>query len=562
VRPRPIGVKGLGLAFAAAAALSAWLALRDLDAPGLYYDEVIQAVPAAEFLREGGRPLQIPGAKSVRLAGGWFPVLTQPYMGALKSQLLIPVFAAFGPSAAALRATTFAWGLAGCLFAALFAARLLGPAVGVATGALLALDPAFLFVSRHDWGSFALGLLLRCAGLWLAAVGLERLASQRGRRAAWLAASGLALGLGVYNKIDQLPAIAAAAAALALCFPRAAVGAVRGRAGAIAAFAAGLAAGAAPLAAAGLRGAAAVGSVAGDLRLGPDLAEKLFTWRTFFDGSYFHRLMLAGGSFEALPGVTGAATGLFLPALAASAALLAVQLARRRPWQARERALAFALAALGLGMAALLLLPRAVRIHHVLNVTPFPQLVVAAAAVELWRAGARPGAGLVARAAPRALAAAGLAAALAGHLCVDLRTLAEIRGGGRGRWSDALAGYARELAAEPGTPVVSLDWGFHAPLRFLAPQLDLREPIWTLRGGAGAGTRLDGAAGTVYLVQDARYRVFDLGQAFLAAVAHLPAGAAAVRAHPDRSGATAFVSVRVARPHRLVYRGRLEVELE
>jgi hypothetical protein len=491
-------------------------------------------------------------------------------MGALKSQLLIPVFAAFGPSAAALRATTFAWGLAGCLFATLFAARLLGPAVALATGALLVLDPAFLFVSRHDWGSFALGLWLRCAGFWLAAVGLERLASTappgsaslRGRGAAWLGASGLALGLGVYNKIDQLPAIAAAAAALALCFPRAAVGAVRGHAGAIAAFAAGLAAGAAPLAAAGLRGAAAVGSVAGDLGLGPDLAEKLFTWRTFFDGSHFHRLMLAGGSFEALPGVTGAATGLFLPALAASVVLLAVHLARRRPWQARERALAFALAALGLGMAALLLLPRAVRIHHVLNVTPFPQLVVAAAAVELWRAGAGPAAGPVARAAPRALAAAGLAAVLAGHLFVDLRTIAEIRGGGRGRWSDALAGYARELAEEPGTPVVSLDWGFHAPLRFLAPQLDLREPIWALRGGAGAGTRLDGAAGTVYLVQDARYRVFDLGQDFLAAVARLPAGAAAVRRHPDRSGATAFVSVRVARTHRLVYRERLEVELE
>jgi hypothetical protein len=562
VRPRPIGVKGL--AFAAAAALSAWLALRDLEAPGLYYDEAIQAVPAAEFLREGGRPLQIPGAKSVRFAGGWFPVLTQPYMGALKSQLLIPVFAAFGPSTAALRATTFAWGLAGCLLAVLFAGRLLGPAVAAATGALLALDPAFLFVSRHDWGSFALGLLLRCAGLWLFAVGLGR------GSPAWLAASGLALGLGVYNKIDQLPAIAAAAAALALCCPRGAVGLVRGRPGALAAFAAGLAAGAAPLAAGGLRGAAAVRGVAGDLRLGPDLAEKLSTWRALFDGSYFHRLMLAGGSFEALPEVTGAATGLFLPALAASAVLLAVHLARRRPWQARERALAFALAALGLGVAALLLLPRAVRIHHVMNVMPFPQLVVAAAAVELWRAGARPdwragarpAARRVAHAAPRTLAAAGLAAVLAGHLAVDLRTLAEIRGGGRGRWSDALAGYARELAAEPGVPVVSLDWGFHAPLRFLAPQLDLREPIWALRGGAGVGTRLDGAPGTVYLVQEPRYRVFDLGQHFLAAVGRLPEGAAAVRAHPDRSGETAFVSVRIARPHRLVYRGRLEVELE
>src|SRR3990172_8938280 len=162
------------LGFAVAAAPSAWLALRDLGVPGLYYDEAIQALPAAEFLREGGRPLQIPGAKSVWLAGGWFPLMTQPYRGALKSQLLIPVFAVFGASTAVLRATTFAWGLLGCLFATLFAGRLLGAPTAVATGALLALDPAFLFVSRHDWGSFALGLVLRCGGFCLATVRCER----------------------------------------------------------------------------------------------------------------------------------------------------------------------------------------------------------------------------------------------------------------------------------------------------------------------------------------------------------------------------------------------------
>ena len=32
---------------------------RHLETPGLYYDEVIQATPASEFLREGGRPSQV-----------------------------------------------------------------------------------------------------------------------------------------------------------------------------------------------------------------------------------------------------------------------------------------------------------------------------------------------------------------------------------------------------------------------------------------------------------------------------------------------------------------------
>jgi hypothetical protein len=201
-------------------------------------------------------------------------------------------------------------------------------------------------VSRHDWGSFSLGLVCRCAGLWLAAVGLAR------RSPAWLAGSGLALGLGLYNKIDLAPVLAATVAALALCEPRAALGAIRERRNELPAFAVGLAMGVAPLAAAGLRGAAAVGSVAGELRIAADLPEKLSTWRAFLDGSYFHRLMLAGGSFEALPDVQGAASGIFGPALVASALVLACCLVVRRPWHARERALAFALAALALGFGA------------------------------------------------------------------------------------------------------------------------------------------------------------------------------------------------------------------
>jgi hypothetical protein len=302
-----------------------------------------------------------------------------------------------------------------------------------------------------------------------------------------------------------------------------------------------------------------LGGVAGGLRLATDLPEKLATWGALLDGSYFHRLMLAGGSFESLSDVEGAASGLFAPALAGSALLLAWRLATRRPWRRAERAAAFALAALALSFAALLLVPRAVRIHHALNAAPFPQIVVAAAFAELWRMGA----GAASRPALRALAAVALGLVLAAHVRVDLFTLEEIRAsGGRGRWSDALAAFARELTAEPGAEVVSLDWGFHAPLRFLTPGLDLREPVWKLRGADATGVRLEGTARTVYLVQAPRYRVFDLGQDLLAATARLPDGTARVRAHADRSGDTAFLSVRIARPHRLVYRGRLEVELE
>jgi len=533
---------------AGALALAAALGLPALDAPGLYYDEAIQAWPAAEFARGSPQPVGLPGATSVPLAGRWLPVLTQPYMGALKSQLLIPVFAAFGASSETLRAATFAWGLAGLALAMLFARRLLGTAVALAAGALLAVDPAFLFVSRHDWGSFALGLVCRCAGLWIALAGFER------RSAARLAAAGVALGLGVYNKLDAGVMLAAVAAAAVLAAPRDARKRLWQHPRALAALAAGLALGAAPLLAGGPRAARGVARTLGDPGgLAHELPEKLAMWSALLDGSYFQRLMLAGGRFEDLAAVSGAAAGLLAPALAASAWLLAAGLARRRPWGRPERARAFALAALALGIAALLATPRAARVHHGLNVFPFPHLVVAAAATDLWRAaGAR-----------RALAGLGLAALLASAVRADLATRAELaEHHGRGRWSDALGRLARELAAEPGLRVVSLDWGFHAPLGLLAPGLDLREPIWALRGPPGSAAPIAGDARTLYLVQDPRYRVFAWGDDLLAAVARLPAGSAEVRAHPDRRGETALLSVRIRHPHRLVRRAALEVVLE
>ena len=149
-------------------------AARHLETPGLYYDEVIQATPASEFLREGGRPLEIPGARNTRLFGGWFPLMTQPYMSGLKSQLLIPVFAVFGSDGPTLRRTTLVWGCLGLVLCMLWIRAVWGVGVAVLAGALLACDPSFLFVTRHDWGSVSLALVCRGGGLWLLATGWQR----------------------------------------------------------------------------------------------------------------------------------------------------------------------------------------------------------------------------------------------------------------------------------------------------------------------------------------------------------------------------------------------------
>jgi hypothetical protein len=545
--------------------LAAWLALgalafavagRDLSAPGLYYDEVIQAEPAREFLAADGRPLQIPGARSTRLFGGWFPLFTQPYMGALKSQLLIPPFALFGASGASLRLATLGFGLVALAFAMLFAQRLLGLPAALVAGALLAADPSFLFVSRHDWGSFALALAFRCAGLF------AFLAGWRSGSAWWSFAAGLCFGLGVYNKLDFAAPLAALALAAVLAAPHRAAEAVRTRRGLLLAAGAGLALGAMPM-------LLEVGSallLTRDLLSAPPAPEvwheKLSTLRCVLDGSYFDRLMRAGGAFERMFEVEGAARSPFLGIYAASLVFVAARLLRGARRGERDPVALFLLAGAILASLAILATPRTVRVHHALGAYPFPQLVVALAL-------ARPG-----RPSRRGVlrAAAALIAALAfgGSLLASLRTFETIeRTRGKGRWTDATAQLARELAATPGAVAVSLDWGFHAPLHFLDRSLELREPIWTLlqRRPGSAPWTFRGDAHTRYLLWEPDFEVFGVGRVFLAAAREKGSDRIEIRRHLDHQGDPAFLSVRIAGPHRIVYRGLgaarpFEVELE
>jgi hypothetical protein len=544
---RPVKGPGSGRIFAAgllaACALSGGLALAHLETPGLYYDEVIQATPAVAFL-EGEVPSAIPGRTQVRLGGRWLPLMTQPYMGALKSQALIPAFALFGAGKTTLRATTWLWTLLGIAFAMLLARELLGTAPAVLAGLLLALDPSVLFVGRHDWGSFALGLLCRCAGLWLLVVGWRKGGLRR------LAGGGALLGLGLYNKLDFAAVLAAAAAALALTAPhlwrklrlRHAL-AVGG----------GLTLGALPVLLA-LPGAFAAGRLfASRAGANPAWREKAIALMTTLDGSYFHRLMLSGGSFEELGKVEGAASGPFPLLLVAAALFLGVRLVRAPRDEAHEPGRRFVLAASLLALLAIFLTPRAVRIHHVLNAVPFPQLLVAAALTELWRLG-------TGRIPLRALAAALAGVALLGSARVDARTLATLdETGGKGRWSDALDRLATSLPAE--SRVVALDWGFAEPLRFLTPERPVEEIIWRLRGPRRVPLVFDGDAHTVYLLHQDRLAVFEHGAAFLRALEALPEGTVQIEPQRDRVGDTAFLAVRIAKPHRFDYRRSLEVRL-
>jgi hypothetical protein len=547
------GASTLVVAFALLCVLAIGLAGRHLDAPGTYYDEVIQAEPSVQFLAEDGRPSGIPGARTIRLFGGWFPVTVQPYMGALKSQLLIPVFAVFGATVPTLRVATLSIALIGLLFAMLWAREALGLRVALVAGLLLATDPSFLFIARHDWGSFALGLLGRCGGLYFLGVGWRR-----GSLAAAFAGGAL-LGLGVYNKIDFAVFVAAATFALLIVRPaivRESLARWRTLCGPALL---GFALGAAPMIAGAAAALSATRNVVRRQSLDSgDWAEKLHTFSATLDGSYFNELMLAGGSFERMAQVPDAASSPFLLAFALSLAYLAISTWRDRGTGRGGAAQAFVCVATVAIAAGLFATPRSVRIHHALNLYPFPHFVVAIALVRVYE-----GRGAVALRRVAALAA--LAGIVGGGCYVAVRTLDQIvETGGKGRWSDSLDDFARELSSESGVIVVSLDWGFDGPLRFAARELELVEPIWSMRRAhrPGRAWSFDGTPGHVYLLFDEDYAVFGFGPKLLAAARALPPGSVRVRRHVDRTGDPTFVSLRFARPHRLTYDGDFRVELE
>jgi len=521
----------------------------DLKLPGLYYDETLQAATAAAFVR-GEAPLALPGARRIHLGEAWLPWMTQPYLGALKTYALIPALAVVGTDAVALRATTLAWGVAGLLLFSLWCRELADTRVALASAALLAFDPSFLFSVRQDWGPFALGFACRMGSALLLLGGWRR------RSAAQLGAGGLLAGLAVYHKLDAAAFFGGCALALAVSVPGELWQGLRERRRGVAAALAGVILGTAPLLpvlpellatleglSAGRRG---LGAGTPSLRL--DL------WSAVLDGSYFYRLLQVGGRFDAVFS-GGTAPRSLLPVLeAASVAVLATFLLRtalrRRSAPAAEK---FALFALGIVGAGLFAMPGALLMHHVLNVYPLPHLVAGLTLERLGRGGGswgRRGAVLVLV----------LLAAVASAVRVDLHTRALIRAtGGKGYWSHALGRLAEELP--PGARVVSVDWGFAAPLRFAHPHLAVEETTWRLVRTARGRLTLDGGPRHVYLVHDREAAVLPFGARLLAAARALPEGDVEIRAVRDGEGDIAFHALCFVRTHRLVHRrGRFEIQ--
>ena len=126
-----LGVVGILLA-------AGLVAGRSLEWPGLYYDEAVQARPALEWATGDIRASALPGSHAVWVGGRPFPLMTQPYMGGLKSQVLAGPFWLFGPDVRVLRGITLGIALLGIGVLAFFARRAFGKPTGWLVTLLLA----------------------------------------------------------------------------------------------------------------------------------------------------------------------------------------------------------------------------------------------------------------------------------------------------------------------------------------------------------------------------------------------------------------------------------------
>src|SRR5919108_2481098 len=122
---------------ALALAYFAVMATRQIVLPGLYFDEVLQVRPA------------LGGPVARRVFG--IPLLTMPYIGALKSYIYFPIFALFGASPETIRLPAIFISLLTLIVTFKLARLHFRPLYSALLVLLMAVDPIFIFMSKADY---------------------------------------------------------------------------------------------------------------------------------------------------------------------------------------------------------------------------------------------------------------------------------------------------------------------------------------------------------------------------------------------------------------------------
>jgi 4-amino-4-deoxy-L-arabinose transferase-like glycosyltransferase len=452
------------------------LGTRYLTMPGPQPDELLQAIPAAKLLNTDRARYGSTIGSSIEWMGRQWPVMAMPYLGALKSYLLVPPFALFGVSVSVLRATTLATGAVAIGLAFVFTRRFYDWRVATLAAFLLATDPA----SRTDWGPIALGTTLRCL------TGLAIL-HWMFRRSIWSSGLvGLCLGIAVYEKAHALAFVAAIAGVfvLALILRR-----ERPRAAETLTMGAGFFIGAAPfliwnmlngwpiLSAAraspdtGTGGSAALGAGIGQV------PERLIALLVLIQGGLLDGYVYGTPVSPWIGNLR--TTGLALTIL--PIALLCFS-RFRAPRIQRDLTRTVLLALMLLITATIILVsPIPVSVHHLIIVAPMLQILVAWVYVRAWDSAlyaSKVGAGL------RGALACLVGIVLGSNLAVYGRyTELMAAGVGGPAWHPAVYTLASTIDKTYRDSVVEgMDWGLDMQLLFLTEGRARVNPLWAVMG--------------------------------------------------------------------------------
>jgi Dolichyl-phosphate-mannose-protein mannosyltransferase len=499
------------------------LAIQNLSVPGLYYDEAVFGGMAKDFVTGNVHGPHIPEHQVATFFGRPFPVLVQPYLGALKSWMLMPSLALFGASVPTLRASNLFWDLAALLLLMLATWRWSGLASALVAGLLLAFDPNFFFLSVIDWGAAVPSFLCRCASFYF-------LVSWQGhRRSAHAFLAGLFAGLGFFNKADFAVLLFGTALAAVCCYWRQMLAGIRPRRNAILLAWVGFFIAISPIVVKLpwiLRTATASPPV--------DYIEKLQAMLSMYDGSYFYRLMSVGGRFDHMNEAPSVWSGLGFTLVAALLLFLAI---RKRRSTTESRVPAFLILATMFTTVGVMLVPSAARIHHMVLVYPLPHLFIAFISVAIWKlAGGKQRVTTLVR--------AGLLLVLCVLVATQLLAIRKTQQlihdtGGRGWWSDSFNSFCNENRNRSDVTIVSLDWGFNEQLNFLTDKPKLLEPFWKFEENPQT---LSSDPHYIYLAHPPEYSEYGYDTRYLDA-ARNSAVPVKIEPHVDRERQIAFYTI-------------------
>jgi hypothetical protein len=346
--------------------------------------------------------------------------------------------------------------------------------------------------------------------------------------------AGLSAGLGLFNKADFVVFMIGIGAAALVFYWRTILATLRQYSGSVALSCLGFAIGAGPM----------LVRIPSNFMLaisGPhpnapgELGVKLKTLWSMYDGSHFYRLMNVGGVFERMyDGISGPRT-MFGIALLVASLTFAFIFDKDR---GKSRRIAFLTVAAVLITFGVFLVPDAIRIHHAALVYPLPHLIFATLIVMIWKTRTeRPKLNY----AISALVAVGLVSLVASEIHTITKTEQLIQQtGGRGRWSESLNEFCRDVSYKSALTIISLDWGFNEQLMFLTDGPQLSEPFWQFTQTLPP-TPTD--PNYILLAHPAEYSVLKYDMAYLNQLQKSGANFE-VRPHLDRQNEVAFYSIR------------------